>query len=90
MTTTLLPCGPAMLSRLKLSGDLPHKINMAEITSDLAKKSGDPPSPGGGLRTISAGTTLLVHTVMNARVPANLVNRQNCENGKLRLLHNGL
>ena len=53
MTTTLLPCGPAMLSRLKLSGDLPqdhihtkfkliaHKFDIcvAEITSDLAKKS---------------------------------------------------
>ena len=34
------------------------------FASDLAKKSGDPPrgSPGG-LRTISAGTTLPVHTV---------------------------
>ena len=53
MTTTLLPCGPAMLSRLKLSGDLPqdriytkfkliaHKFDIcvAEITSDLAKNS---------------------------------------------------
>ena len=42
---------------------------MGEITSNLAKKSEDPPetprrvSPGG-LRTISPGTTLLVHTVV--------------------------
>ena len=41
---------------------------LSGFASDLAKKSGDPPrrvsggSPGG-LRTISAGTTLLVHTV---------------------------
>ena len=41
---------------------------MAGITSDLAKKSGDP--LGGslsGLRMISAGTTLLVHTVVTVK-----------------------
>jgi hypothetical protein len=42
---------------------------MAGITSDLAKKSGDPletPLGGspGGLRMIFAGTTLLVHMVL--------------------------
>ena len=95
-TPFLVPCGPAMLSRRKLSGDPPETLRggspdiLAKITgksrqnfqkkfffafflkilsgfaSDLAKKSGDPPggSPGG-LRTISAGTTLMVHTVCN-------------------------
>ena len=72
-----LPCGPAMLRRksifwLKFTKFklITHKLNvyMAGITSDLAKKSGDHLestrrwSPGG-LRTISAGTTLLVHSV---------------------------
>ena len=40
---------------------------MAGITSDLAKKSGDPTQRvSGGLQTISAGTTLLVHTVRSS------------------------
>ena len=40
---------------------------MAGITSDLAQKIRRPPAEGlrGGLRTISAGTTLLGHTVVH-------------------------
>ena len=38
-------------------------IILSGFTSDLAKKSGDPV----GFRTISAGTTLLVHTVQTGK-----------------------
>ena len=49
-----IPCGPAMLSRRKLSGDRMQKFFFLKIlsgfASDLAKKSGDPP------RRVSGGS----------------------------------
>ena len=58
---------PAIHTKFK---PLAYKFNihMVGITSDLAKKSGDHPLVAprmvpGGLRTILAGTTLLVHMV---------------------------
>ena len=57
---------PAIYTKFKLKvaiDKLEFYIYMAEITSDLAQEIRRPPAEG--LRTISAGTTLLVHTVVS-------------------------